>query len=173
MDRWRRLSGGPVIRGRTYSDDEAAHALAVLKANRGNARKTSAALAIPRTTLRQWAGRAKSSNAVPKVVPAEAYEAAVGNLGTKWLQIADKGVEVTLEALQTVKPASLNMRDIKDLATAAAIATDKNQLLSGGPTSRESREIRIVYGLDPSIRSLRQLGERVIDGEVKELPSGE
>ena len=121
---------------------------------------------IPQTTLRGWAGR-NETNPDSKQVPAELVEAGALKLADQYESITEKINRRVLASVDTV-PVETSA-DVKNLLIGAGIATEKASFARGGPTSRESREIRIVYGLDPSITSLRELGERTVSGQ-KALP---
>lgn len=127
-----------------YSDEEIAHALAVLRANGGNAKKTSIALGIPRTTLRQWAGRAQSETARPRRVASSVVRRAEDALASRWERIASVASEKALAAIEMLDPAALRVGQLRDLVVQAAIATDKQQLLRGGATSRVEN-VRVSY----------------------------
>ena len=136
---------------REYSDQEAAHALAVLKSNRGNAKKTALQLGVPRTTLRQWAGRAASETARPKKVDAQVQMESASALANKWGQIAETATAIGLSALEGLDPNVLDAKAIKDVLTSGAIATDKQNLLTGQPTSRTEQQ-RVVYVVGNPLR---------------------
>ena len=148
---------------RTYSEEFIAHALSVLKANNDNAKDTAKQLGVPRTTLRQWAGRAKSATARPKQVS---------------IQIQDKSDEVHAQRLGAVfmlatEPelvaSKLEKASLRDLLIASDIATRGRALLRGLPTSREGREVRIIFSADSGAGSLRELAERTMSG-TRSLP---
>jgi hypothetical protein len=141
-----------VARATEYSDDQAAHALAMLEANGGNAKKTAALLGIPRTTLRQWAGRAKSSTARPKVVRAELVQDRSAEIATNLENLAAKSIGFADAKMETAS--------YKDLLIGAGIAIEKVQLLRGKATSRsESLRIELVAG-----GSLQELAARTMSG---------
>lgn len=131
-----------------YTDDQAAHALAMLKANGGNAKRTAALLGIPRTTLRQWAGRAQSMNALPKQVSEERVQDQTRELAQRLERVALLSVDEGID--EAIAKASA-----KDRMIVAGIAIEKRQLLIGSPTSRNaSVVIHLVGG-----GSLKELAE--------------
>lgn len=132
-----------------YSDEQAAHALAALKANGGNMQKTARMLGIPRTTLRQWAGQVIKS--VPKTVPAQL-------IMDKTVEIADRLEHVALLAVGPDMDTALASASAKDRAIVAGIAIEKRQLLIGAPTSRtESLQVTLV-----AQGTLNELGDRTL-----------
>lgn len=142
----------------TYTDEEIAHALAALRANRGNAKKTATQLGIPRTTLRQWAGLSPVKG---KQVPLAKVEAASAELATTFEKISGRITEKVLEAVERVE--LKNAQDIRNMLVGAGITTDKGQLLRGGATSRvESVRVSLM---EPS--ELRDRSLRVIEGGRK------
>lgn len=152
---------------RSFTEDEIATALATLRANNGNAKKTAQALGISRTTLRQWAGRAKSTTAKPKQVDGELVEAHTDRLAKSFQTFAEKAMDAAPERIPDMSG--------KDLLIAAGIATEKVQLLRGGPTSRTNTQILVslVAGDGRSFPTLRDASLAVLDGEVRELPAGD
>lgn len=143
---------------RTYTDEEIAHALAVLRSNRGNAKKTALQLGVSRTTLRGWAGRMTSATARPKQVSPEKSDKAREGLAEKFGSAAERFVEAALSDPSKVEKAS-----VRDLLVAAGIATEKSELLRGGATSRvESVRVQLA---DPD--SLRSSSLRVLEGGKK------
>ena len=101
-------------------------------------------------------------------------------LARKWGQIAETATAVGLAALEGLDPGALDAKAIKDVLTGGAIATDKQNLLTGQPTSRDV-QIRVAYiGLDDLPRRARallsgtdsgtELGSgAVIEGEAVEI----
>jgi regulatory Fis family protein len=140
----------------TYTDEQAANALAMLEANGGNAKKTAALLGIPRTTLRAWVGRSHSRTARPKKVPAKLVQ--------------DRSAEIA-DSLENLAAKAVGLADgkaeaatYKDLLIGAGIAIEKVQLLRGRATTRsESLRIELVSG-----ESLRALADRVMHKALPE-----
>jgi transposase-like protein len=52
---------------RNYSDEEKAECLAVLDVNKGNVKRTSRVMDVPRSTLRQWKNNQHLSKGVAKL----------------------------------------------------------------------------------------------------------
>lgn len=126
----------------TYSDEEVANALAMLRANGQNAKKTAALLGIPRTTIRAWAGRAHSSTGkqmYPKQVKPELLQERSEEIATSLENLAAMSVGFAVEKMPEAS--------YKDLLIGAGIAIEKVQLLRGRATSRnESLVIQLVAG---------------------------
>lgn len=140
---------------------DAEEALRALAANSGNAKKTAKQLGIPRSTLRNWAGRSNAHGMTPSpnMRPAQRTQ-----LAEKWRKVAEKGTAIALEALDGVDPGALAMRDVKDLLVASAVATEKHLLLTGGATSRtETLSISLVGTAD-----LKDVARRAI--EARSVP---
>lgn len=137
-----------------YDDEAVANALAVLRSNRGNMKRTAAQLGIPRTTLRQWAGRnEKTTTGSTRDVPAPLMDEARTKLAATFKQRAQ-------QIMDAVTPEKLEKASARDLLIAAGIATEKAELLTGGPTARtESVRVSLV---EPD--ALRSDKLRVIEG---------
>lgn len=115
---------------RHYTDADRAAAIAAYDAEPdGKARETRAADAagVPRSTLQEWL--ADRDNAAPPDIRQETTEA-LGDVFNRVARLALQQAETVL-ATGEADPARL-----KDYMVAAAIATDKEQLLAGMPTSR-------------------------------------
>jgi len=122
-----------------YDPKKVAHAMAVLRANGGNALKTAKQLRIPRTTLRQWASGMPAPRPVPAIPNAELVDDVSAELATKFENAALDALEP--EALGV----ALEKASFKDRVLGAAIAIDKRQLLIGGATSRtETLSVHLV-----------------------------
>ena len=114
-----------------------AAALALLEANGGNLKRTAQELGMSRSTLRSWAGRMtqRSRAVLHKDTPREV----VDELAGKWKRLADRSVDVALQAMEALTPEQIQQikpKDIRELAVTGAVATEKNQLLTGKPTDR-------------------------------------
>jgi hypothetical protein len=143
---------------RQYTDEDAAHALAVLQANKGNAKRTAAELAVPRTTLRQWAGRAASSTAHPRKVDRAQLRAALDAIAVKWSLAADEMLDLFRQGIRNGEKAA----DLRNLSLASAIATDKAALTAGAPTNRTESMHVVLIAPD----ALRSASLPVIEGEI-------
>lgn len=138
-----------------YSDEQVAHALAVLTSNGGNLLKTSRATGVERATLRAWqAGELRQHK--PDVVN-EKREGKEQAISDKLETFAHKAAERASgdEFVAELKG--------KDLLIAAGIAIEKVQLLRGRPTSR-SESATIVY-VQPT--ALRDMSGEVIEGTFR------
>jgi transposase-like protein len=147
----------------TYTDEQVANAIAMLRANGGNAKRTASQLGIPRTTIRAWAGRSHSVSARPKQVKTSIVQNRSREIADSLEDLAAKAVGFADSKMETAS--------YKDLLIGVGIAIEKVQLLRGGATSRtESLRIELVAG-----GSLRELGERSITDQIdrpKALESG-
>lgn len=133
-----------------YSDEQVAHALAVLTSNGGNLLKTSRATGVERATLRAWqAGELRQHK--PDVVN-EKREGKEQAISDKLETFAHKAAERASgdEFVAELKG--------KDLLIAAGIAIEKVQLLRGRPTSRQE-SVRISF-IAPN--ALSELADAVI-----------
>lgn len=140
-----------------YDDAFIAHALSVLKANNDNAKATAKALGVPRTTLRQWAGRAKSETARPRQVDPElvtlADEESAKRLDAAFLLVTDPALIAS----------KLEKAGLRDLLIASDIATRGRALLRGQPTQR-TETVRVQLA-EPD--SLRTSSLQVLEGGKK------
>lgn len=155
------------VERRTYSEDDVAHALAVFRANGGNAKRTASQLGISRTTLRSWVtvaggGTWQGSNGQPRKAPAHVVAKAVGELTQWWLVVALKSVKAADALLSGGLPGKA--QDVRNLLVAGAVATEKHQLLTGGPTVRS--EVQRVSLIAPE--TLRSPALSVIEGTKRE-----
>lgn len=133
---------------RRYSDEERAAALAELEANGGNVTWTARELGVPESTLRRW--RDDPNMAAPAELRAQKKE----SLADMWEKVARQALAFLGRAFDDYDRHELErelpLQDVKltmapKLATVAGIATEKHQLLTGGPTERhEYREVPIT-----------------------------
>lgn len=130
---------------RQYSDSDKAGALAALDANGGNVNRTARQLQIPRTTLTEWMSDRHISDDVPDI-----RQEKKASLAEKFAELAERLVDDLINRVGEGK--------FVEEATAAAIATDKMQLLRGAPTSiskdvsertHEERATRILELVKP------------------------
>ena len=131
---------------RQYSDNDKASALAALDANGGNVSATARQLKIPRTTLLEWEASRGISVDVPNI-----RQEKKASLAEKFEALAEKLVDDLIARVGEGK--------FVEEATAAAIATDKMQLLRGSPTAiskdvsertNEERAARILELVKPA-----------------------
>ena len=109
---------------RIYTDDERANALAVLKAEGGNFSRAAGITGINRMTLRTWARLIRVDTPISQLI-------------TK--KVSDLATLMEAEIRRALGPGLDLARAIasyKDRVTAAAILTDKMQLLRGSATER-------------------------------------
>ena len=149
---------------RSFNEDDVASALAALKANRGNAKKTARDLGISRTTLRSWAAVANGqtwSGGTPRSASPAVITKAERSLAEKWFMVANECVDWAHEILAGGKDGK--SIDVRNMLLSGAIATDKHQLLVGGPTVRS--EILRVSLVSPD--ALRSGTLKIIEGTVQ------
>lgn len=133
---------------RRYTDDDRATTLAVLQSNGGNLTRTAEETGISISTIRNW-----RDNPHPGL-------AELGNEKREALsEIWDRVARAYLE--RALNPSVLNETGGQSAITAAAIATDKLQLLEGKPT-----EVTEVRGSDAK----RELADRI--ARLTTRPSG-
>jgi hypothetical protein len=140
---------------RSYSEEDVAASLTALRANDGVVKRTAEDLGIPRMTLAQWAMETRRPQTA-------------GNAAQR-LQVSQDKSQETIRMLDAIIPQAL-ARVAEALPSVngyqamlvSAIAIDKRQLLSGGPTSR-TETLRARY-VEPA--SLRSLSSGVIDVEA-------
>lgn len=144
-------------RKRSYSDAEKEAARVALDQRGGNVSAVSRETGIPRPTLIEWraawAHEAERAAAIP--VPVEYLPAAVEYVRQeekgKVIEAAWKAARIAFERIPELIP---DAKDVQKVATAAAIAVDKAQLLSGGATARNEVDIRAILAeLPPEVRS--------------------
>lgn len=126
---------------RRWSDEERAAILAAYDANGGAdtpgaLAKTATECGVSESTLRYWIE--KPDSAAPANLRAETK----ANLRDMWARIAAKALGLT-EAVLDAKESAPDPKELRTYATTAAIATDKEQLLSGEPTSRTEHVVDI------------------------------
>ena len=144
----------------TYTDEQVANALALLRANGGNAKRTATQLGISRSTLRGWAGRldnktGHSKEVPPALVDEQAHEMAIG-LDVLAGRIRDK-VAAALDGVPITKAS-----EIRDLLVSLGITIEKASFARGGPTSRTaSVTVSLVAG--PSLQERSRAELRVLD----------
>ena len=120
---------------RHYSDEDRAAALAALRANGGNVRRTAGQVGVPASTLAGWA----AGDHAP--VGAELRAG-------KKLELADRFEEIARAALGRVTAAKLDEANAPQLLTAAGIAVDKMRLLREQPTEITAQLVLIEQILD-------------------------
>lgn len=143
---------------RAFTEDEIASALARLRANGNNAKKTAIELGISRSTLRGWAGRLHPTNGTPATAPAPVVDAKAERQANRFDEITDKLTEKVLAAIDTV--AVKSSADVRHLLVGSGITTEKASFSRGGPTTR-TENVRVSL-IDPD--ALRDPELKVIEG---------
>lgn len=144
-----------------YTDEQKAHALAVLRSNAGNMKKTARETGYPRSTLRAWAGMRQSEGKLPADVPPALVDEHAENLAKRWSKIASLSLEVLEGYLERLKsPEKVTSGAARDLSVVGAVATEKESFARGGPTSR-TEAVRVSL-IAPN--ALRNDKLRVIEG---------
>lgn len=133
---------------RRYTDDDRATALAVLDSNAGNLSRTARETGVPASTIKRWADDRADDLTELRDQKKEA-------LSEVWDKVARAYLARALD------PAVLKDTGGQSAITAAAIATDKLQLLEGKPT--EVTEVR-------SSDAKRELADRI--ARLTTRPSG-
>lgn len=153
-----------MARLRDYSDDERAHALAVLRSNNGNMKKTAQETGTPRSTLRAWAGLREAEGKHAADVAPEKVDNAAEQLAVSWRHIANMSLALMAEFLERLRDVEkVKAGDVRDLSVVAGVATEKESFARGGPTARtESVRVSLV---EPDV--LRKDTLKVIEGGRK------
>ena len=125
---------------RHYSDEERATALAVLTANGGNVTRSAREVGVSRKTLAYWRDNPNGA------APADLRHEKVDDLLAMWRRIAAKAGALTDATLDIAVP---DVKRLDAFTRTSGIATDKAQLLGGGPTERvETIEVVIDLAED-------------------------
>jgi transposase-like protein len=109
---------------RPYSEDDQATALAIVKSNNGNVKRTARECGIPTETLRRWVRGGGISRDVPAKSAAKQADLA---------SIFERVSRLYLE--NAARPATVRKTRGKDSVIAACAAVDKVRLLRGESTS--------------------------------------
>lgn len=80
-----------------------------------------------------------------------------------------KRLEVMVPEMLDAAREKIQGATFKDLLIGSGIGIEKLELLKGRPTSREGREVRIIFSADSGAGSLRELAERTMSG-TRALP---
>lgn len=140
-------------RKRTYTAEDKERARVVLTTQDGNISAVSRETGIPRATLIEWrdAWAAEEAYAASLPIPVEYLPTAVEYVRQeekgKVIEAAWKAARVAFERIPELIP---DAKDVQKVATAAAIAVDKAQLLSGGATARNEVDIRAILASLPA-----------------------
>lgn len=136
---------------RTYTDEQKAEALAVLKANGGNLTRTAGATGIPRKTLAEWSKGNHVSDAAEALIPQKVDE------------LADK-LEKIAHLISDSLPEKIEKAGLRDASVSLGVVIDKRNLLIGKPTSiSESRSDKARYetAIQQLIDEMKRLGEKI------------
>lgn len=110
---------------RSYTDEQIANALAILKSNGGNLLATERDTGIPRQTIREWSANGRRDSQQVREIRQEKEQNILTLYGN-----AERGL---LE--HAIKPEIIADMDGLAAMKAAGIARDKIQLMTGQPTS--------------------------------------
>lgn len=154
-----------------YSAEQKQEALAVLGQQQGNLSAASRLTSVPRRTLGYWATKAGIRGAQPDGTVLTGTTVEQEAVKSGWQRVVD----LHLSELQ--KPEKAAKASAKDNVIVAGTAQDKVWVLSGRPTSHSASVVQIQFV--GGARSLRELGEQAIRGELPEpaiaraLPAGD
>lgn len=150
-------------RKRSYTDDDRERARVIWEGNGHSLRGTARDTGFPLTTIQTWAAIWEDPPPAP-LAPPEVYEAVYESIRT------DKKAEAIAAAWDAAKAAfeqvallAPTATDIQKVATAAGIAVDKAQLLSGAATERTEHNVKAIVGILPP--DLRAEVLRMAEGE--------
>jgi transposase-like protein len=136
-------------RKRTYAPAEKERARVALDVHGGNLSAAAREAGVPRATLQEWRDEWEAAALVP--VPVEYLPAAAEYIRQdekgKVIEAAWKAARVAFERIPELIP---DAKDVQKVATAAAIAVDKAQLLSGGATARNEVDVRALLDTLPA-----------------------
>lgn len=144
----------------TYTDDQKQEALAILGQQQGNLSAVSRLTGVPRKTLAYWAEKAGIRGTQPDGTVLTGTKAEQLAVRSAW----EKVVDLHLSELQ--KPEKAAKASARDNVIVAGTAQDKVWILSGRPTSHESREVRVTFAAAPEARSLRELAQLTMEGST-------
>lgn len=139
-----------------YTEEKIAHCLATLRSNGGNLKRTSQAVGVSRQTLKTW-----SMGKLPMAVDRERVEEKTDQMGQRLVEQFGEIATLSLEEAKKKIPAA----SYRDLLIGAGISTEKRELLTGRPTSRQEA-IKIALVMP---EGLRTLAAQVASG-MKALP---
>lgn len=141
-------------KGRSYSIEDKAKALAVLNSNGGNVKRTARELGIPANTLRDWRNDPDSAAPVELREQKEAeLESSLESIALRYAAALDDDIVVR---------AIIASRDPSKLAFVLGIVVDKLQLLRGKPTAN----ISLTDWIAQHTQNQLALPEPIIEGEV-------
>jgi hypothetical protein len=133
---------------RTYTDADKERARVLWETNGNATRATARDAQIPLGTVQAWIEEWKQP---PPLAPREVYEAVYETIRTdKKAEVIEAAWDAAKLAFERVVELIPDAKDIQKVATAAAIAVDKAQLLSGAATARNEVDIRAVLAALPA-----------------------
>lgn len=154
---------------KTYSQEEITRGLLAVAFWSGNTRKASDflgedGLEIPAKTLWNWSNKQhveEYEQVRTKVLPKVREKAAEEHMALAEIQmeVAAEATEALRGKVDQIKPRDLSTT-VRNMSTAAAIETDKAQLLGGQPTVRIQRDLTEV------LRDLQARGLTFVDAKV-------
>ena len=155
-------------RKRSYTDADRERARVALDVHGGNVSAAARDAELPRPTLIEWrdiwAEEVAAAAALP--IPAEYLPTAVEYVRQdekgKVIAAAWQAAELAFKRVVELIP---DAKDIQKVATAAAIAVDKAQLLSGGATARNEVDIRAILASLPTDVRAAVVALAAADGE--------
>lgn len=159
---------------RRYNDEDRLAALAALRANAGNLKKTAREVGVPRKTLAEWAAAVSATGGEASATPppplkttaqrvAERLPDAESDLAARFERIARKALGVARK-----KVGELNA---KDAVIAAATAVDKMRLLRGESTSNHTHRLDLSRLTDEQLENLDRLAALAYGSGVGEVPA--
>jgi len=155
-------------RKRSYTDADRERARVALDVHGGNVSAAARDADVSRPTLIEWrdtwAAEVAAAAALP--IPAEYLPTAVEYIRQdKKAEVIEAAWDVAKLAFQRVVELIPEATDIQKVATAAAIAVDKAQLLSGSATARNEVDIRAILASLPTDVRAAVVALAAADGE--------
>jgi hypothetical protein len=138
---------------RSYTPAQKAEILAALTANKGNLHRTALQVQVPRKTIERWVEGQASDAKCPEETAA-LRQAKRDALGVQFHDLAKRMLELLGTKLESMSG--------RDLAWAAAVATDKWALLTGDVASR-SETISTSAADAERVRAFRERYARLRD----------
>jgi len=166
---------------RIYTDEDRAQVKALLEATNGNVTRVAADTGIPKMTVSDWKRKWEREGAPPAV--REVLPAVRENVVEEHERLRNRALHILdlrLDLLEQDRQALLKVSP-KDLATTAAILTDKARLIEGKPTSQPDEnssggnlpieQVRELFaGLAKGLVEGARQRERAISSAMEEEP---
>ena len=147
---------------RTYTDSERAAVLVVADAC-GSYTQAAKQCHVPVRTVTSWAALPRPDVEAQRAEARQLLADLFGNL-------AQRAVRLTADTLDRLDPDDLTASDARALAVVAGIATDKQQLLHGDPTSIHQQRLEQVQALPVSV--LEQIESLMLAAQADAPPDG-